>query len=169
MSAAIRASRSLFRLRKWLCFEICSVHSIGYNFHSNFLLAISFRNQEFLFIFILSVGSKQRATTMLDFEHITHYSYFGFHCFLAQFQPCLLLHLCVCVCHIQAYNWFLFSSKLATPSSIRPFFCPTVASNSFSSWDKCPSNLWTLPTFSELANMSRDDLTSPVAAAATSS
>jgi hypothetical protein len=51
--------------------------------------------------------------------------------------------------------------------SIRPFFCPTVASNSYSSWDECPSNLWTLPNFSKLANMSRDDLPSPVTAAAT--
>jgi hypothetical protein len=42
-----------------------------------------------------------------------------------------------------------------------------VAFNSYSSWDECPSNLWTLPTFSELANMSCDDLTSPVTAAAT--
>jgi phenylalanine-4-hydroxylase len=42
-----------------------------------------------------------------------------------------------------------------------------VASNFFSSWDECPTNLWTLPTFSELANMSRDDLTTTVAAAAT--
>jgi hypothetical protein len=71
------------------------------------------------------------------------------------------------VCHIPACNWFSFCSKLATPSSIRPFFCPTVASNFYSSWDKCPSNLWTLPTFSELANLSRYDLISPVATAAT--
>jgi hypothetical protein len=59
----------------------------------------------------------------------------------------------------------LFYSKLATPSSIRSFFCHKVASNFYSSWDKCPSNLWTLPNFSELANMSRDNLTFPVAAA----
>jgi hypothetical protein len=44
---------------------------------------------------------------------------------------------------------------------------PYSGSNSYSSWDKCPSKLWTLPTFSELANMSCDDLTSPIAAAAT--
>jgi hypothetical protein len=42
-----------------------------------------------------------------------------------------------------------------------------VSSNSYSSWDECPYNLWNLPTFSELANLTRDDLTSPVAAAAT--
>jgi hypothetical protein len=42
-----------------------------------------------------------------------------------------------------------------------------VATNSISSWDECSSNLWTLPAFSELSNMSRDDLTHPVAAAAT--
>jgi hypothetical protein len=42
-----------------------------------------------------------------------------------------------------------------------------VVSNSFSSWDKCPSNLLTLPSFSKLANIYRDDLTSSVADAAT--
>jgi hypothetical protein len=31
-----------------------------------------------------------------------------------------------------------------------------------------PANLWILPTFSDPQNMSHDDLTSPVAAAATS-
>ncbi len=39
--------------------------------------------------------------------------------------------------------------------SIRPFFCLIVTSNFYSSWDECPTNLRTLPTFSELANMSR--------------
>jgi hypothetical protein len=43
-----------------------------------------------------------------------------------------------------------------------------VASNFYSSWDECPTNLWTLPAFSDLANMTREDLISPVAAAATS-
>jgi hypothetical protein len=43
-----------------------------------------------------------------------------------------------------------------------------VASNFYSLWDECPTNLWTLPTFSNLANMTRKDLTSPVAVAATS-
>jgi hypothetical protein len=47
------------------------VHSIGYNFHRFFLLAILLRNQQFLLKFILSVGRKQSATTMLDFEHVT--------------------------------------------------------------------------------------------------
>jgi hypothetical protein len=43
------------------------VHFIGYNFHSTFLLAISFRNQQFSQNSYFSVGSKQRATTTLDF------------------------------------------------------------------------------------------------------
>jgi hypothetical protein len=43
-----------------------------------------------------------------------------------------------------------------------------VASNFYSSWDECPTNLWTLPTFSDPANITHEDLTSPVAAAATS-
>jgi hypothetical protein len=62
----------------------------------------------------------------------------------------------------------LFCPKLAKFSSAQPIFCPTVASNFYSSWDKCPTNFWTLPTFSDLENMTREDLTSPVAAAATS-
>jgi hypothetical protein len=33
--------------------------------------------------------------------------------------------------------------------------------------DKCPTNLWTFPTISDLANMTREDFTSPVAVAAT--
>jgi hypothetical protein len=45
--------------------------------------------------------------------------------------------------------------------------CPTVASNFYSSWDECPINLGTLPTFSDLANMTHEDLNSPVAGAAT--
>jgi hypothetical protein len=43
-----------------------------------------------------------------------------------------------------------------------------VASNFYSSWDECPTNLWTLPTFSNLTNRTREDLTSAVTAAATS-
>jgi hypothetical protein len=42
-----------------------------------------------------------------------------------------------------------------------------VATNFYSSWDECPTNLWTLPTFSELSNTTRDDLATPVTAAAT--
>jgi hypothetical protein len=44
---------------------------------------------------------------------------------------------------------------------------PTVATKFYSSWDECPSNLWTLPAFPEISAMSRDDLTHPVTAAAT--
>jgi hypothetical protein len=46
--------------------------------------------------------------------------------------------------------------------------CPTVASNFYSSWNEGLPNLWVLPTFFYLANMSREDLTPCVAAAATS-
>jgi hypothetical protein len=79
----------------------------------------------------------------------------------------LFVTLFLCVSHSSLHFDFLFCSKLATPSSIHPFFCPTVASNSYTSWDECPSNLRTLPTFSELANMTHEDLTVPVVAAAT--
>ncbi len=57
----------------------------------------------------------------------------------------LFVSLFLCVSHSSLHFDFLFCSKLATPSSICPFFCPTVASNSYSSWNECPSNLWTLP------------------------
>jgi hypothetical protein len=56
----------------------------------------------------------------------------------------------------------------ATFSSVRPIFCPTVDTIFCSSWDNSPANLWILPTFSEPQNMNPDDLTAPVAAAATS-
>ncbi len=56
--------------------KFCSVHSIGYNFHSTFSLEILLRNHLLFLKFIPSVGSKQRATTTLDFEHVTRCSYF---------------------------------------------------------------------------------------------
>jgi hypothetical protein len=123
---------------------------------------ISFRNQQFFQIYF-SVGSKQRASTTLDFEHVFRYSVFSL--FIAQFNPvCSYIFMCVT---FQPSD-FLFCSKLAASSSVHPFFCPTVASNFFySSLDECLTNLWTLPTFSKLANMTREDLNSPVTAAAT--
>jgi hypothetical protein len=67
------------------------------------------------------------------------------------------------VSHSNLLIFVLFQT--ATPSSVCSFFCPTVASNFYSSWDECPTNLSTLPVFSDLANMTREDLTSPVASA----
>ncbi len=51
------------------CFKFCSVHSIGYNFHSTFCLRFRLEINSILQIHF-SAGSKQRATTTLDFEHI---------------------------------------------------------------------------------------------------
>ncbi len=51
------------------CFKFCSVHSIGYNFHSTFHLRFYLKINSFFQIH-LSVESKQRATTTLDFEHV---------------------------------------------------------------------------------------------------
>ncbi len=56
----------------------------------------------------------------------------------------------------------------ATFLSVHPISCPTVDSIFCSSWAEYPANLWILQTFSDPQNMSRDDLTPPVAAAATS-
>jgi hypothetical protein len=61
----------------------------------------------------------------------------------------------------------IFCFNPAILLSVHLLFCPTVATNSYSSWAECPSNLWTLSAFSELSDMSRNDLTNPVTAAAT--
>jgi hypothetical protein len=42
-----------------------------------------------------------------------------------------------------------------------------MATNFYSSWAECPTNLWILPAFSEPPNMTWDDLTTHVAVAAT--
>ncbi len=98
-----------------------------------------------------SVGSKQRATTTLDYEHVFRCSQFFSHCLFAQFNP---VRSCIFVC--------------ATFLSVRPISCPTVDSIFCSSWDDYPATLLILPTFSDPQNMNRDELTAPVAAAATS-
>jgi hypothetical protein len=46
-------------------------------------------------------------------------------------------------------------------------FCPTVATIFCSSWGECPTTLWTVPAFSKPPIITREDLTHPVAAAAT--
>jgi hypothetical protein len=67
---------------------------------------------------------------------------------------CVTFHILVL---FQTYHTFVSSSILSPYSGF----------HFYSSWEECPANLWTLPTFSDLANMTRDDLISPVAAAAT--
>jgi hypothetical protein len=132
--------------------KFCSVHSIVYNLHSTFRLRFRSEINSFLQI-QFSVGSNQRATTTLDFEHV--FSLLSaFSLSFAQFNP-----VCSCI--------FYFCVRV-TFSSVRPIFCPTVASIFCSSWDDFPANLWISPAFSDPQNMSRDNLTSPVAAAATS-
>ncbi len=99
---SISASRSLFRTSKWFCFEdFCSVHSICYNFDSTFLLGISYRNQQFLFIFIflLEVSREQPQRSTLNTLLVAHNCRYS----LAQFLTLLLWYF---VCHIPACNWF---------------------------------------------------------------
>jgi hypothetical protein len=69
MSAAISASCSLFRLRKWFCFQILQFTLHRLQLSQFFSLAISLRDHQIFPKFSLSVGSKQRATATLDFEH----------------------------------------------------------------------------------------------------
>ncbi len=145
--------------------KFCSVDSNAYNFHSIFSLAISFRNQQFF----------QKPVFLSCWKYAGSYHNSRLRtCFLVALKFLIVrLHsltlfaltfLCIAFQPID----FLFCSKQATPSSICPLFCPTVASNFCSSWDESLPNLWALPTFSNLANMFHEDLTHPVAAAATS-
>ncbi len=163
----------------WLCFQIlqCTQHRLQLSQH--FSLAISLRNHQLFPKFSLSVGSKQRATNTLDFW--TRYSLLIFFVVvLRRFPPqadgppsthilyqvilTLFATLFFCVRHIPF--WFLFCSKLATPSSISPFFCLQ--------WLLIPILLGTsahqtfgLGHFFRTCKHDRDNLTSPVAAAAT--
>ncbi len=86
------------------CYKFYSVHSIGFNFHSTFSLAISFRNQQLFpkFIFF-PVGSKQRATTMLNFEHVTCCSQF----FPLFFCTVSTLFALTFVCVSYSSHWFV--------------------------------------------------------------
>ncbi len=69
----------------------CTLHWLHLSPH--FLLTISFRNQQF-FPNSFSVGSKQRATTALDFEHFFHCSQFSY-CSLHSLTLFALTFLCV--------------------------------------------------------------------------
>jgi hypothetical protein len=149
-------------------FKFCSVLCISYNFHSTFRLRFCLELISFFpnSVFLLEVGRELPQRSI--FEHITGCSYFR--CCFAQipapgwrtphhtyfvsgyFNP-VCYSIFVCVSRSSLHFDFLFCSKLATPFSIHPFFFRTVASNSYSSWDVCPWNLWTLPTVSKLANM----------------
>ncbi len=156
----------------------CALHWLQLN--KCFSLLISLRNQQaFFFNFILSVGSQQK---LPQHSILSTYSLLVFfflvwrsfdpgltsnpaHIFCIRLLLTLLVILIFCVSHSNLQFDFCFNP--AIPFSIWSFFRPTVATNSYSSWDECLSNLWTLPTFSEISNMSRDDLTTPVDTAAT--
>jgi hypothetical protein len=66
----------------------------------------------------------------------------------------------LCVSILDLQNIFLFKPFIAFVILCIVFF-PTVDIKFYSSWDGCPSNLWTLPAFSELSTITRDDLTCP--------
>ncbi len=116
-SAAISASRSLYCPRKWFCF-LCSVHFIGYNFHSTFRLDIIsfFPNSVF------SVGSKQRATTTLDFEHVSSCSYF-FIVILRSYQPLAAEHLSSHIWYQVILTLFVTLFLCVSNSNLRFNFC----------------------------------------------
>jgi hypothetical protein len=128
------------------------------------LLAILFRNQQFFPKLNFPVGSKQRATTTLDFEHVFSLL-LVFSLFVCTVSTLFALTF-LCLSHSTLLIFVLFQTchNFVNPSIHVPY--STVASNFYSSRDECPTKLWTLPTFSDLANMTREDLTSPVAAAA---
>jgi hypothetical protein len=73
------------------------------------------------------------------------------------------------VCHILTYRKFSVQ-VIVFLFFFLPFYVyiVTVAAIFCSSWDECPTNLWTLPVFSDFPNMAPNDLVQPVAAAVTS-
>ena len=106
------------------CFNFCSVHSIGYNFHSTFWLAISFRNQQFFskYSFLLEVSRElpQRSTLNTFFVALSF----------------LVVRL-----HSLTLFALAFFFVCATFSSVHPIFCPTVDSIICSSWAEYPANI----------------------------
>jgi hypothetical protein len=89
------------------------------------------------------------------------------HRFSIRFLPLtLFVHFILCVSYFDIQILFSVQS-LPRPSYFCAQFCPTMATIFCSSWDECPTTLWTVPAFSEPATMTREDLTHPVAAAAT--
>ncbi len=92
-SAALSASRSSFRLHKWyFVLKFCSVHFIGYNVHSTPCLLFRLEIINLFPKFVRSVGSKQRATTTLDFLNMS-----------------LVAHIfCCCFAQFPALNWQTF-------------------------------------------------------------
>jgi hypothetical protein len=111
----------------------------------------------FIFVACIFVHSPCAVRPWANIQPSTHFFY-QFFCIFT-----LFISFNFCMSHSDLHSNLLFCSLL----SVRLLFCPTVATNSYSSWDECPSNLWILPAFSELSNMSRDDLNRPVVTAAT--
>jgi hypothetical protein len=74
----------------------------------------------------------------------------------------------MCVSHFDLQE--IFPVQLSLPFVLVLFcsFCLIVAATFYSSWDECPTNLWTLPVFSNISNMAPNDLVQPVAATVTS-
>jgi hypothetical protein len=79
------------------------------------------------------------------------------------------LSILFCAYHILTYRFFFLLLKpyLAFHVFVHSFAWSKVATIFCSSWDECPTTLWTAPAFSESVTMTREDLTHPVAAAAT--
>ncbi len=99
----------------FFCFKFCSVHSIGYNFHSTFSLAISFRNQQFLskFSFLLEVSRElPQRSTLNTFFRCSQFS----RCSLHSFNP-------VCSCIFLCVPQFCQFTQSFAPQWI-PFFVP---------------------------------------------
>ncbi len=134
----------------------------------------------FLVFFLLDVDRSYHSTHFLN--TFTSLIVFLFALFWAAFDPeqtynpAHILHIRFLFLTLSVS--FIFACPFRT---YRTFFCfnpwwlshfctfvfSTVATTFYSSWDKCPSNLWTLHALSEISTKTHDDLTHPVAAAAT--
>ncbi len=112
--------------------------------------------------FLLEVGHSYHSTQFLNTLLVAHISPFLFcavfdpgltstpaHIFVSgSFNTARCFYFLRVTFHIHAILFFCFNPAIHL--SVRSFFCPTVATNSYSSWEECPSNVWTLPAFSEL-------------------
>ncbi len=148
----------------------CSLHWLQLS--KRFSLSISLRHQHTFFKFVFSARSWPELPQHSILNTLIGYAYLA-RCYFGQFLT-LGWHPTQLTFFVSGYfntaRHFYFECVTFQPTtsfsvlsptlllSVRSLFCPSVPTNSFSSWDKWPSNLWTLPAFSELSNITRDSL-----------
>jgi hypothetical protein len=155
----------------------CALHWLELS--KRFLLLILLGNLQTFFLLCSFCWKLAVATTALNFEHVISLLVFcplfvqiltlGWHptqlTFLYQVVLTLLVSFIFCVSHSDLHSNLLFQSCHTFVSSF--IVLPYSGYQLLFFLGRVPINLWTLPAFSELSNMSPNDLTNPVAAVAT--